>query len=425
MQKLTLSRYDYGAFGSFIAYAGCSIIIPLVLCQAARELGFPLQEGGFAAGGALQMGRAIPMVLAMLSCGFAAGRWGMRKTLGWSVVLMGIGICVASLSPTYTLLFLALMIVGLGEGVIEGLATPFVEGLHKEESGRYLNFSHSFWGLGVFATALLGGWLLSRSISWRYLVGSVAVLALVPALLLLLPEGRIPYPERQGKFSLSIVYRQTLEILRNRHFWLFFAAMFVAGGGEFGLTFWSASYIQIEFTATPLMGGIGTACFAVGLFLGRSASGILVSQKYLPHLIVFTGILGIAVSLFFPLLNSPWIIAQQAALPWLAVFSKKWLLFGLLFFAGITSAPFWPSVQSYTSKRLPQLDSTMLFVLLSCAGIPGCASASWLMGVVGNHIGLRRSFLIIPACYLILTILIGADWYISKKSAAKTDKTGY
>jgi len=364
------------------------------------------------------------MVLAMLGCGFAAGHWGMRKTMGWSVVLMGLGICLASLSPTYTLLFLALMIVGLGEGVIEGLCTPFVEGLHKEESGRYLNFSHSFWGLGVFATALLGGWLLSLAISWRYLVGGVAILTLAPALLLLLPESHAVYPERKGKFSIRIVYQQTLAILRNRHFWLFFAAMFVAGGGEFGLTFWSASYIQIEFTATPLMGGIGTACFAAGLFLGRSGSGILVSQRYLPHLIVFTGILGIAVSLFFPLLNSPWIIEQQTALPWLEVFTKKWLLFGLLFFAGITSAPFWPSVQSYTSKRLPQLDSTMLFVLLSCAGIPGCACASWLMGVAGNHIGLRLSFLVIPTCYIILTILIGTDWYFSRKSAATTDKTG-
>lgn len=422
MHKLTLTRYDYGAFGCFIAYAGCSIIIPLVLCQVARDLHFTLQEGGFAAGGALQIGRAMPMVLAMLGCGFAAGHWGMRRTLGWSVVLMGLGICFAALSPTYALLFLALMAVGLGEGVIEGLCTPFVEGLHKDEPGRYLNFSHSFWGIGIFATTLLGGWLLSQGVSWRWLVASVAILAVAPALLLLLPARKTAYPERSGRFSAAIICQQTWEILRCRHFWLFFAAMFVAGGGEFGLTFWSASFIQIEFAGTPLLGGIGTAGFAAGLFLGRSGSGILVSQRHLPHLIVFTGLLGVLVSLFFPLLHSPWVAAQQHTLPWLAIFSQKWLLFGLLFLAGITSAPFWPSIQSFACKRMPQLDSTMLFVLLSCAGIPGCACASWLMGVAGNHFGLRLSFLIVPVCYLIMSTLIGSDWYRSRREEARTDR---
>lgn len=415
MKSLALTRYDYASFGCFIAYAGCSIIIPLVLYQMASELGFTLQEGGLAAGGALQMGRAIPMVLSMLLSGFAAGRWGMRRSMGFATLLMGAGILCASMAPLYAALFLALMVTGLGEGVIEGLNTPFVENLHREEAGRYLNFSHSFWAVGIVISVVLGGWLLNRGISWRFLVGGVSLLALPPALILLLPAGKKAYPERPSRLPWRIVWGQVRSILKTPRFWLFFTAMFVAGGGEFGLTFWSASYIQLEFSASAWLGGLGTACFAGGLFLGRSGSALLIRQEYLPHLIISTAAAGVLVCLFFPLLNAPWLLEYQQQLPWLSIFSRKWLLFLLLFLAGISSAPFWPSVQSYCVKRLPHLDSTMLFILLSCAGIPGCAFISWLMGLTGNLIGLRNSFVIVPICYLILLLITVMDTMQARK----------
>ncbi len=417
MKALVLTRYDYASFGCFIAYAGCSIIIPLVLCQMSADLGFTLQEGGLAAGGALQMGRAIPMVLSMLLSGFAAGRWGMCRSLGFATLLMGLGILCASVAPHYAALFLALMVTGLGEGVIEGLNTPFVENLHREEAGRYLNFSHSFWAVGIVISVVLGGWLLNRGISWRFLVGGVSLLALAPVLILLLPAGKKAYPERPGRLPWQLVWGQARTILRTPRFWLFFAAMFVAGGGEFGLTFWAASYIQLEFSGSAWLGGLGTACFAGGLFLGRSATGLLIRQEHLLHLIISTAAAGVLICLFFPLLNAPWLLEYQQQLPWLSIFSRKWLLFLLLFLAGITSAPFWPSVQSYSVKRLPHLDSTMLFILLSCAGIPGCAFISWMMGLSGNLIGLRNSFFIVSLCFLILLLIAVTDCIHARKQA--------
>ena len=196
------------------------------------ELGFTLQQGGLAAGGALQMGRAIPMVLSMLLSGFAAGRWGMCRSMGFATLLMGTGILCAAMAPLYAALFLALMVTGLGEGVIEGLNTPFVENLHQEEAGRYLNFSHSFWAVGIIISVVLGGWFLNRGISWRFLVGGASLLALPPTLILLLLAGKKAYPERPGRLPWQLVWGQARAILKTPRFWLFFAAMFVAGGDE-------------------------------------------------------------------------------------------------------------------------------------------------------------------------------------------------
>jgi len=59
----------------------------------------------------------------------------------------------------------------------------------------------------------------------------------------------------------------------------------------------------------------------------------------------------------------------------------------------------------------------MLMILLACAGIPGCGAATWLMGYIGDHGGLNVAFYLVPACYLILGLLIGCEGYARKTLA--------
>lgn len=392
-RKLVLGRYDYAAFLSFFAYASGSVVVPVALVSLARELGFSLEDGGMSAGGALHLGRTIPIVASMVVCGFAAGRWGKRRTFGWSALLMGLGMGLCALAPAYGMLLLALMVAGVGEGMIEGLATPFVRDLHPDEPGRYINFSHAFWPVGVLVTVIASGALLSLGVSWRIVMGAVAAVSLLPAALLLLPtrSGR-GYPERPEPLHWRVVGNQAVAILRRPRFWLFFAAMFVAGGGELCLTFWSASYIQLSFTPAPWAGGLGTACFAAGMVVGRTGWGYLIKQHQLRTLLIASGVAGALITLCFPILRD------------------LHLFFGLLFLAGIATAPFWPTVQSYCADRLPGADTTMLFILLSCAGIPGCGFFTWLMGYIADQSGeLACAFYLVPGCFLTLVALIGLD----------------
>jgi MFS family permease len=352
------------------------------------------------AGGALHLGRTVMMVAAMLLCGFWAGRWGKRRTYGLAILVMGIGMSLCALAPAYSILFLALVVAGIGEGVIEGLATPFVQDLHPDEPGRYINFAHAFWSVGVVITVLLTGALLSFEVSWRQIIVGVALFSLTPAAIILLPaHPGNAYPDHTEPLHRSVVWNHARTIVRIPRFWLFFAAMFVAGGGEFALTFWSASYIQLNFGSTAWAGGVGTALFAAGMVVGRTGWGYLLHQSHLRGLIIGSALAGTLITLFLPTL------------------SHLWLFMGALFLAGIATAPFWPSVQSHSADRLPQTDTTMLFILLSCAGVPGCGFSAWLMGYIGNHFGgLGVAFYLVPAFYLILAILIGYDW-ISRKTA--------
>ena len=324
-KKMVFGRYDYAAFSCFMAYACCSLVVPVCLVQLAQSLGFPLGEGGKGAGGALQLGRSIPMVAAMLFCGFAAGRWGKVRSLGVAM-------------------------------------------------------------------------LLYCGVSWRFVLAGACVISLVPAFLFLLPYHGPQKPDRQEQLHWTTVSGHALELVKTPRFWLFFTAMFLAGGGEFCLTFWVSSFIQLDYSASALMGGLGTAFFAGGMIVGRMVSGFLVSQEKLRHLVVGCAVAGTLLGLFPPLLSADMI----------------WILFGLLFFLGIATGPFWPSIQSYCVDRVKG-DSTMIFILLSCAGVPGCGFFAWLMGVVGDRWGLRDSFFLVPACYAGLGLLIAYDWCVLRR----------
>jgi MFS family permease len=397
---MVFGRYDFATSGSFFAYAGCSLIIPVALVPMARELGFPLDEGGMSLGGLIHASRSLAIVISMLGCGFLAGHWGIRLPLGLSLVIMACGAGVAAISPTYSIVLVAATLAGLGEGVIEALATPAIHRLHPEEPGRYINFTHGFWSVGVVSSVLLAGWLLSAGVSWRWVVGGAGVLALFPAALFLVPgRGANDSLDAVEKVHWRTILSHGADICRRPRFWLFFGAMIFAGGGEFGLTFWAASYVQLEFTDQSWAGGAGTACFAGGMIVSRIGWGYLVVQRRLLALILGSAIVGAAVCI---------------PLTW--VQSLGWLYF-LLFVAGIAAGPFWPSIQSYASDRLP-VDETMLFILLSCAGIPGCGLFTWLLGAVGDAYGLRVSFFLIPACFVCLALLLAFERLRPRKSVA-------
>lgn len=402
-RRLEIGRYDVASFLTYTIYAAGSVVIPVSLVALARELGFSLESGGLTAGGSLGLGRTAAMVVAMLACGFAAGHWGIRGTLGWAILMMGAGMAMCAAAPGYGVLILALSVAGMGEGVIEGLATPFVQELHPDQPGRYVNFSHAFWSVGVLATVLAAGWLLSAGVSWRSITGGVALFSVVPALLLLWPIApRHSHLEPTERMAAGAIWGNAGDIIRKPRFWRYFAAMFVAGGGEFCLTFWCASYIQLHFAAAAWAGGVGTACFAGGMIVGRMGWAYILHQHHLRALIIGSGVAGIAITLLLP------VVGQITG------------FFAVLFLAGVATAPFWPSIQSYSVDRLPEADSTMLMILLACAGVPGCGFFTWLMGLIGNHMGgLQAAFYLVPACFLAVTLLISTDGRAEAREKAR------
>lgn len=377
-----LNRLDYaGAFGFFV-YASSVVVTPIILLSLARELEF-----GFAEGGGIEAVRAGVLMAILVASAFAAARWGKVAVLSTGSFVLAGGLVLYAVAPAYGVVLVGMVLIGLGSGLLEALINPLVQDVHPNDSGRYLNIVNAFFSIGVLTAVLVAGELLTRGVNWRLLVAGIGVLAAASGILFA-TLGREEYRrERNRRANRSASGSSTVgyarEILREPLFWVFSLAIFCGGGAEGAFTFWSASYIQIHFNTVARAGGLGTAAFAAGMVVGRLASGRYVRQNRLRTLIIGSALLGILVSIAAYLVNS------------IAGF------FGLLFAAGISIACFWPSIQSHAAAVMPS-DSTMLFILLSVAGVPGFGFTAWAMGLIAERFGLRTSLLLIPALLAVL-----------------------
>ncbi len=371
---------DWAATAGLMVYASSVTVTPVCLVILARELAFSLT-----AAGSLEVARSLLVMVALILSGFLAGRFGKARSLGYSALVLGFGMLVYTVAPAYGVVVIALALLGVGGGVLEALINPLVQDLHPHDSGRYLNMTNGFWSVGVLGTVLITGDLLTRDVSWRYVVAGLGCLSALSGILFLAFNRRLHKSPRQ---SLREVLANKKEILLTPRFWLFYWMMFLAGAVEGAYTFWSASLIQLDYGGLPRAGGIGTAFFAGGMIAGRFAGAVWIPQQGLRRLVLLSAIAGLPVGFAIPLIGS---------LP---------LAYGALFVAGLTVACFWPSIQSYAVDRLG-LEVTSLFILLSCGGIPGFAFASWIMGWIGDHAGLRVSFFLVPMmlALLIATVL--------------------
>ncbi len=397
MKKLKFARYDYAAFSLFAAYAAISLAVPTVLVQMAEGLDFALADGGMAEAGRIHLWRSIAMCFTLAGSGFMAAKFGNRKTLAFAAIIMGIGILFCASAPAYIFVLPAILLAGLGEGIIEGLATPFVQDMHDEDQGRYVNFTHGFWSLGIIIGVLLLGALIVIGVSWRIVLALTALFSLIPILLLLLPSKR-PYVEKGIGTSSSEVFSHVKKAVKSGRFWLYFLAMIFAGGGEYCISFWCSSFIQLEFKASAFAGAFGTAAFSLGMFLGRTGFGAYVPKHRLKHLVVITGVGSALVSLLIPLFT-----IHLSLFP---TWSLQPIIFLLLFISGIGVAPFWPSIQSLSVDKMPEYDSTTLFILLSLAGVPGCGLFCWLIGEAGDIFGITNSFFIVPIAFILMSVFV-------------------
>ena len=393
---LRFKRTDIACSIGFLAYSSSAVMTPMCMLKLMEELDFSLSDGG-----AIEIVRVALLLVVLVAGGIAAARWGKPAVMMWGSFSLAVGMICYAVAPAYAIVLAAMAFVGIGGGVIEGLVNPMVQDAHPEESGQYLNVVNAFWSVGILSTVLITGILLTRGVSWRLLMASSGVLGVVAGIVFWrLRETRRPGLSSDAEPSRAEVGEslgQIRSVLIKKRFWVFASAMFFGAGAEGAFTFWSASYIQLYYRALPNAAGFGTAIFAGGMIAGRMLSGRYVRQKGLRTLILISALIGIGVS------GLVYVVGTVGG------------FYVVLFGAGLSVACFWPSLQSYAADCL-SVDTTMLFILLSCGGIPGFGIASWLMGIIGDSAGIRAGFAVIPVFLCFLASIIWIDFLVHRTS---------
>ncbi len=335
---------------------------------------------GNAAAGSLFPVLTIGILLGSVLFGPIVDRYGYRALLAGCVALIAIGLEGIAFAPSLRLVAASLALIGLGGGVVNGATSALVADVSDEGSrGADLSLMGVFFGVGAFGVPLVLA-LLLRRFSYGTITAGVGLAAALPLVYLL--AIRFPPPKHPQGFPLA----HGLALLRDGPLVLLGACLFFESGMEMIASGWTAAYVQQVLGLSAERALLLLSLYWVGMIAGRLLLG-LAGRRFPPARVLYTAI-GIALT---------GAIIMVAGTTPAAVG-----LGGLLVGAGF--APVFPVIMGYGGDRFPALSGTAFSVMLVMALVGGTA-LPYATGLLGDAVGLRASFLLVPAGLLSMAAL--------------------
>jgi fucose permease len=207
----------------------------------------------------------IPM---MLLSGFLIDAWGPRHIILVGSVLTAVGLYSLTIRPTYRWALLCILVVGMGGACLSTGSMvlmpdaffPKAPGGETNRVSAALNLGNVFFGLGCLIMPALAD-LLLRTVRFRWTLGLLALLCLVPAVLgLFVPPA--PHIKPAGDLGAVLVHPLV---------WLAGLVFFLYGPVEFAIGTWATTYLTNqgfrETRAAWLLSGFWVSFFAARLGL--------------------------------------------------------------------------------------------------------------------------------------------------------------
>lgn len=378
-----------------MAMFGAVQVMPAVCLDAlGEELHLDLTQRGFVLSLRLAM-----LTVCLLVIGHYAERPAKRQIMFWGLVTIAIGQVVTALVPDYSRLIWAVVISGLGFGVVEAILNPLVAQLNPTRCAWALNLLNGIFSLGLALGALSTGELMEAGYGWRLSFWLWMVPPLVCAVLYLTPH----YPAVTYAAGEATSPPGYAGFLRRPLFWVLVLAMIMGGGCEAGLTFWGPNFCNDVLGASARGGAWTTIFYGTCMGIGRLGSGFIVTRLGPIRLMLVSAVLcGVT----------------TAGLMFVQTLPVAWTLFGL---SGLFVACFWPTLLSIGSEHIAA-GSTSLFSLLGAAGVTGCVIFPWIIGALGDAVDLRHAVLVLPSAMLVLIgMLLWARLY-TRGASGKTQE---
>jgi MFS family permease len=289
---------------------------------------------------------------------------------------VGVGLIILAPRPTAavasifdhtgtTVLYAGFMILGLSQGLVEGVVNPLITTIYRDQKTRRLNMMHAWWPGGLVIGGLLAG-VMTRVFQARWEL-KVAMI-LVPALIYLLMATALTYPQTervQSKVTSRDMWREATRPM----FILLFCCMWLTAALELGPDQW---FPTVMHALVPQLQGVLFLVYTAGLmFLMRTFGSAIAQQSPILTLMVCSALA--ALGLF-------WLGGLQAgAASSLTAFTAATLF-------GVGKSFLWPTMLGVTSEQFPR-GGALTISLMGGAGMASVAAAMPIMGARIDHSG--------------------------------------
>jgi fucose permease len=305
---------------------------------------------------------------------------GYKRVLVVAAAFIALGLAGIAFAPTLAWLRIAIILVGLGGGVINGGTNALVADVSAGERSAGLSLLGVFFGVGAVGVPFVLALLLGR-FSYSTLIAAVALLVLVP--LVVTAATSFPAPKQAQGFPLADAGR----LIRDPVLLLMGMMLFLESGMEITVGGWTATYFQEELGLGGQRALVFLSLYWLGMMLVRLALGWLLRRASPAR--VLMGCLGVALVGAFLLIGTESVTSAGAG----------------VFLIGCGFAATYPVVLGFVGDRYEQLSGTAFSVVIVMALVGGML-LPYATGALGAVYGLRGSFLIIPSALVLLAALL-------------------
>lgn len=306
-------------------------------------------------------------LLGSLVSGVAADRWGYRRVLICSTLLMAVGLAGISLAGGWWLILALTGIAGFAFGVTDTLCNAIVAAQAPREGGAALNLLHMFFGVGALTGPLLVGALLTMSVGWRgvfTITGLLAFLCMVLVIAIPIPPP-VHLEKGADRPMMALASVPKRREGSRAHLALLMGMIFLFVGMEQITGGWSTTYLNRVLGAHLDVAVRSVALYWAAVTVGRlaaSAIALRITNKQLllgSAVVTVVGLIALASS-------------QGVGLAVVA-----------LIVLGLGLAPIYPTIVAVMAHAYPHRFAT-LAGLLGAAGALGGALFPWLGGAVAQ-----------------------------------------
>ena len=299
------------------------------------------------------------------SCARIADKIGYRVCMIAAEATSAVGVAglafVPELFPSrLSGILVCVVIYAVGSGLIEVLCSPIIEACPFENKAKMMSLLHSFYCWGCVAV-IAGSTLFFSAFGtdrWRVLACLWALIPLFNVLNFAVCPIEPIVAEGKGMTS--------VQLLKNKKFWLFIVLMIAAGASEISMAQWASAFVESALGVSKSVGDLAGPCgFAVFMGLSRVIYGKFGERIDLTVFMMVSGAVCFA----------SYLVTALAGVPALG-------LLGCMA-CGFSVGIMWPGSISVTSRSIPT-GGTAMFALLALAGDIGGTLGPALVGTVSQ-----------------------------------------
>jgi MFS family permease len=291
-----------------------------------------------------------------------------------------------------TLLYVGFMIMGLCQGLVEGVINPLVATIYTDSKTKHFNMLHAWWPGGQVIGGLLA-FAMTQTIqaSWQLKLSMI----LVPTIIYLFMSISLTYPKTErvtSNVSTAEMWKQAGRPL----FILMFCTMWMTAAIELGPDQW---FPTVMGALVPQLQGVLFLVYTAGLmFLLRFYGSSIAHGSPILTLLVCSALAGIGLY---------W-------LGGLAVGSSAVVAFAAATVFGVGKSYLWPTMIGVVAEQFPK-GGALLISLMGGAGMASVAAALPIMGARIDQYGPGAALQMMAMLSLIL-IVIFAGLYLFFKA---------